>query len=73
MVNGKHYRKLGDGKLDYEVRPGYLPTASPSEQSTMSGERLVLSKNIFLFEKKLINNVIHSKCDCSFKDKFIPE
>ena len=46
-------QKLGDGKLDYEVRPGYLPTASPSEQSTMSGELLFLSKNkpFFIWEK----------------------
>ena len=31
-------KQLGDGGLDYEVRPGYLPTASPSEQSTRSGK-----------------------------------
>ena len=37
-LSNKNLKQLGDGGLDYEVRPGYLPTASPSEQSTRSGK-----------------------------------
>ena len=30
--------KPGDGGIEFDVHPGYLPTASPSEQSTSPGK-----------------------------------
>ena len=52
----------GDGGLDFEIKPGYLPTASPSEQSTATGKpkaikfistRIIACKKICFAEKTL--------------------
>lgn len=42
----------GDGSIDYQVIPaipGYLPTASPSEQSTRIGKSEQAPRAVFYF------------------------
>ena len=64
-LSNKNLKQLGDGGLDYEVRPGYLPTASPSEQSTRSGK----SNDT----KEYLNCKLYRKHLVSYKESYVGE